>query len=603
MKRILFFGIAFSSLVLGACKKSLDTTSESDFTSEYVFGDESNAKKGVLGVYAMFNQDAFTSRISNVFMGNTDVEVGGVGASADNTRRDIWSFEVTEGFADLGTVWNNAYNAINRANECIEGINKSPIKDNPEMKQLLGEAVTLRAYWYYLLVNNWGDVPYKTAPTRAGDNFFQPRTGRDTILTNCINDLIAIEPDMMWAEQLDFGIERINREFVIGMIARMSLMRGGYWLYGDMQMRRKDDYLKYYEIANTYCKKLVELKPHTLTADFGQIFRNQCEFKTPKNEDVLFEVGFQPGAGDVAWCNGVRVDAGTHNYGSGSNYLSFPITYFHSFDTLDERLSVTCSIVYYDKDLKQVATGTGAIAPGKWNRLWLKNAPGAASAKGTGINWPLMRYADVLLMLAESENELNGPTGTAMDALKQVRRRAFPESAWGEKVDGYVAAKAASKETFFNAIVDERAWEFGGECLRKYDLARWNLFGKKISETRKTLTEWGQWAKNTSTPSADDLPTNLYYVKNSDGTITWLNKYTAGYSTSGLPNGTTINILSWLNSMYNSTTGGASDYILRQWRGYKDETGVTPVRYILPVHSSVVSGSQNSVYNAGLYGY
>jgi starch-binding outer membrane protein, SusD/RagB family len=73
---------------------------------------------------------------------------------------------------------------------------------------------------------------------------------------------------MMWADQLDYGIERINREYVIGMISRLSLMRGGYWLYPDMQMRRKEDYRKYYEIANTYAKKLVNLKPREL-GDFN----------------------------------------------------------------------------------------------------------------------------------------------------------------------------------------------------------------------------------------------------------------------------------------------------------------------------------------------
>ena len=528
MKRIIFFSITISSLLFASCKKHLDTTSESEFTTDYVFGNETDAKKAVLSVYALFNQDAFTSRVSNNFTGNTDIENGGVGASPDNSRRDIWSFEATDANGDLRTVWNNAYKAINLANECIDGIDKSAIRENKEMKQLKGEALTLRAFWYYLLMNHWGDVPFKTTPTRAGDDFYLPRTGRDTILTVLIDDLIAIEPEMMWADQLDFGIERINREFVIGMIARLSLMRGGYWLYPDMQMRRKDDYLKYYEIANTYAKKLVTLKPREL-GDYATVFMNENKYIKPVNSDVLYEVAFQPGFGDVAWCNGVRVDGnnvpGGHPYGSGSNYLSFPVTYYHSFDTLDLRLDVTCSIIYYDKLLVQQPTGYGSIAPGKWNRMLVPTALGSASAKGTGINWPMMRYADVLLMLAETENELNGPNATAQDALKKVRQRAFPQSLWGEKVDNYIAAKSGSKESFFNAIVDERAWEFGGECIRKYDLERWNLFGKKVAETRNALIQMGEDAI-AGVGTYSNLPDIMYYKKNPDGTITWLNKYT-----------------------------------------------------------------------------
>ena len=80
-------------------------------------------------------------------------------------------------------------------------------------------------------MNHWGDVPFSITATKAGDEFYLPKTGRDSILSHLINDLIAIEPEMYWADQLDYGIERINREFVMGMIARLSLMRGGYWLY------------------------------------------------------------------------------------------------------------------------------------------------------------------------------------------------------------------------------------------------------------------------------------------------------------------------------------------------------------------------------------
>ena len=419
LKYIILIIVVATTIV--SCKKFLTTDSPSDFTQDYIFSNTSDASKAVYSIYALFNQDAFTSRLSNNFTGNSDVEVGGVSAAPDNSRRDIWSFEATDANADLRTVWNNGYSAINRANLCEEGLENSAMAATPDMEQLLGETKTLRAIWYYYLMNHWGDVPFSTKPTRSGDNFYLPRTSRDTILTFLINDLIDVEPKMMWADQLDYGVERISREFVMGMIARLSLMRGGYWLYPDMQMRRKDDYLKYYEIANKYCKKLISLKPHILTPSFAQIFENENKYIVAKNEDVLFEVAFQPGFGDVGWCNGVRVDGGTHPYGAGSNYLSLPVTYYHSFDTLDTRLPATCSIIYYDKNLVQQPTGPLSIAPNKWNRLHVPVPLGAASAKGTGINWPMMRYSDVLLMLAETENELSGPDATATDALKQVR--------------------------------------------------------------------------------------------------------------------------------------------------------------------------------------
>ena len=610
MKKYITFVLALTTIAItvASCKKFLETDSPSSFTQDYIFSSQSDASKAVYSVYALFNQDAFTSRVSNNFAGNSDVEVGGVGTAPDNSRRDIWSFEATDANGDLRTVWNNAYSAINKANLCEEGLQQSPLAATPGMKQLLGEAKTLRAIWFYILMNHWGDVPFNSKPSRAGDNFYLPKTGRDTILTFLINDLIEIEPQMTWADQLDYGVERINREFVMGMIARLSLMRGGYWLYPDMQMRRKDDYLKYYEIANTYTKKLVSLKPHTLNPSFARVFENQNKYIVAKNDDVLYEVAFQPGFGDVGWCNGVAVAAGTHAYGTGSNYLSLPVTYYHSFDTLDTRLAATCAIVSYDKDLIQVPTAVTNIAPNKWNRLNVPVPLGSASAKGTGINWPIMRYSDVLLMLAESENELNGPNATATDALKKVRQRAFPSSTWTTKVDAYIATAAASKASFFNAIVDERAWEFGGECIRKYDLERWNLYGAKVAKARNDLNQMGVDA-TTGAGTFLDLPDYVYYKVNTDKTVTFLNRFKRVLVAPALkdvpnkgdnPNGYTR--LTWLRGLYNTTTSGPADYNLRTWRGYKDNTGVAPVRYILPIHSGIITSSLGSLKNDG-YGY
>jgi hypothetical protein len=606
MKYFIIYSAIAVMLVLSACTKILDTNSPSDFTSALVFSNTTEAQKAVSGVYALFNQDAFTSRLSNNFTGNNDVEYGGAGSAPDNSRRDIWTFECTDANADLLTVWNNGYKAINAANEVIDGINNSAIKTDPMMQHIKGEALTLRALWYYWLVCHWGDVPYKTTPSKAGDDFYLGRTGRDTILSNCIHDLVDIEPSMYWADGLDYGIERINREFVIGMIARLSLMRGGYWLYPNLTMKRKDDYQKYYDTANIYCKKLLSLKPHTMS-DYATVFMNENKYVKPLNNDVLYEVAFQPGFGDVGWCNGVAVAAGTHVYGTGSNYLSFPITYYHSFDSTDLRLPVTCSLISYDAKLKQQPTGSGSIAPNKWNRMLVPVPLGSASAKGTGINWPLMRYADVLLMLAESENELRGPNTDAINALKAVRKRAFSASLWADKVDNYVATVAASKSSFFDAIVNERAWEFGGECLRKYDLERWNLYGRKVADTKNTLTQWGKDA-NAGTGTQPDY---MYYKWNSDSTlITWLNKYTKvtpppvvdNPNKGDNPGG--YYRVSWAQSMYSATNlNNAADFILRTWRGYQDNTGTLPLRYILPVHNGVVTSSRNAVSNTGQYGY
>jgi hypothetical protein len=600
MKRNINLVALLVSLCLVSCEKILQPETPSSFTQQYIFSTEADAKKAVNSVYALFNADAFTSRVSNNYACNNDIEAGGVATGPDGGRRDIWSFEATSSNSETLVVWNQAYNAINKANECIEGIESSAIGNTAGMKQLKGEVKVLRAYWYYLLVNHWGDVPFQIKATVSGDNYYLPKTGRDTILSFLIHDLVTAEPDMLWADQLDFGTERINKEFAQGFIARLSLMRGGYWLYPDLQMRRKDDYRKYYDTANAYCKKLIESKPHTMSP-FAKVFENINKSMKVTNDDILYEVAFAPGSGDVGWNGGISVAAGTHNFGSGGGTLLLTPNYYHSFDTSDLRLEATCSLVSYDANLLQQPVAVTGIGIAKWNRLLRVGNLGPSTAKGTGINWPLMRYADVLLMLAETENEINGPNGIAKEALQKIRQRAFPPSLWATKVDAYIASVSTSKEAFFTAIVNERAWEFGGEFLRKYDLARWNLYGKKVAETVNTLTQMGADAVS-GVGTYAHLADYLYYKRNADNTISFMSKYYR-VATPPFLNPTTGYIrVNWLRNLWNTTTNTAASYVLVNWRGYQDPTGTLPVRYILPIHGSVISNSLGTLANNG-YGF
>jgi hypothetical protein len=104
-----------------------------------------------------------------------------------------------------------------------------------------------------------------------------------------------------------------------------------------------------------------------------------------------------------------------------------------------------------------------------------------------GIRPIVMRYADVLLMFAEAQNELEGPTTphnglSAQNALRRVRERAFDDQS---AVSAYIANVSASPERFFQAIMDERAFEFLGEQRRNYDLNRWNRLQSEMDWARR----------------------------------------------------------------------------------------------------------------------
>jgi len=467
---------------------------------------------------------------------------------------------------------------------------------------MYGEAVALRALMYYEVVRNWGDVPYKTTPTIAGDSMYLPRTERDTILSRCIRDLIAVEPTMLWSwsASLPQGVERVNREFVQGLIARIALFRGGYSLRTDMTMKRNADYLTYYQIADKYCKLMIDSGQHTLNPSFKQIFLNQCQYVVASKDDDLYEVAFLKNSqSELAYFNGIKfATGGTHSYGSASASMVYPPTYFYSFDTLDTRLPVSCAVIQYDKDLVQLINSATYITSGKWSKKDINPPLGATSTKGTGINLALMRYSDVLLMYAETENELNnGPTDAAKKSLSLVRARAFPASVKATKVTNYVDSVSANHDMFFNALVNERAWEFGGECIRKFDLVRWNLYGQKIAQARQIMTQMGTDTKGLTHGAYANYPAQVYTKLASDNKTLQI---VGLYRKPAVVPPASYTAVSWLTSLVTST-GAPATYINDTWKGYQDATGAAPVRYIFPINQAQILSSNGVLKN--YYGY
>lgn len=589
-------------LTVSSCDKFLEPESLSTFDANYIFSNAEDTRRAVNAMYVHFSHDGFRSRLSNNMTANTDIEHAG--GTSDGARYQIWRLNAQENNGDLDYVWEIGYQAIRDANIAIEGILASEALNSEdealsnEMHHLLGEAYTMRAYWYSMLTFYFGDVPFSTAAPSVDIEFNLPKTDRNEILSSVIDDLIDIEPSMKWADETQYGIEQINREYTIGMIARLALQRGGYYLTPELNMVREDDYLDYYQVAKDYTEKLILLKDRSLPGDFRQVFLNQCKFITPVNDDILFEVPFAVGEGDVGWNIGIRVDPGNHPYGQGSNYLAIPPTYYYSFDRDDKRREVTCALYTINKDFVQelVSTGNINISQGKWSRHFLESPPGPSTNKGTGINWPMLRYSDVLLMFAESENELNGPTPEAQNALKRVRRRAFDAAVWSTKVEQYVAGVAGSKADFFNAIVDERAWEFGGEMIRKYELIRWNLYYDKVNETVEACKSLADSAID----GTGVLPDYVYTKLDASGNLMVLNTHEKILAAPD----TTWERQAWLIDMYSeSTSDGYAEWITRDYANYVNpgNIGVPDgiIRYIFPIPTIGIDNSKGLLKNDG----
>lgn len=500
--------IYIAALVAGmffttSCEDMLDTESLSTDNLEYLCSNPTDARKMVAHVYSYFSEDTYTSRMSTNWMQNTDIEVGYVSKAQSESadRRGVWCLNMKY-FGDILKCWDNSLKAIDFANQCIQGIEQSEMYQNgdKDMLQLYGEAYCLRSYWYWLMCNFWGDVPFATTPTTINDMHNDPRTDKNIIYSHLIQDLINIEGKMQWSDALT--VEYMNRDFALGFIVKLSMFRAGYSMQADGTMARSsqtgEEYSvnykdingneqtatsadDYYKVAQAYALKLISLKDRTLESNFKKIFDNQINGCNPGNSDVLFEMGFVPNSGgDIGWCHGLSVVGSSK--GIGTTYTNLTTSYACSFDTQDQRLPVTCANYRWLYDNKQGVCDGKGIQPAKWSRMDLNIT--SVVDKGTGINWPILRYTDVLLLLAEAENEINnGPTATAKSMLERVRERAFIKADnKTEKVENYINS-LTDYASFKKAIINERGWEFGGENIRKFDLVRWNYYSDAIVNT------------------------------------------------------------------------------------------------------------------------
>ena len=497
------------------CKKYLDQQPITAVGPDIVFNSVENAKSALVGVYAQLTGDfTYGLRVSLYFPVGTDEMQGPTGA-ADGSRRDFPLYATTASNSAMFAPYTQLFKGIQYANLCIANIpamdlyEKGTDQQKKQLQRMLGEALTLRAQFYYEAIRNWGDLPahFEPAEVLATKDPFPGRTDRDDLYEQLIDDLEKAADLVPWRNEVstvgDAPDERITKGTVKGLRARIALARGGYSLRQDGSMARGSNYQTYYQIAKDETNEIINSGQHNLNPSFKDLWKNQVGSRAVN--DPHGELMFQAtGIGRTAtadtkmgYYNGPTVvNLATQTGATGNSGVLVLPTYFYLFDSMDARRDVTCAA--YSDTLAPDGTTfykrgvpiTG-IFDGKYRRSWI-NPPLPA---GTYLNnysstkWQILRYSDVLLMFAEAENELNGPTAAAYNAINMVRRRGFNKPI--NAADPIVDLSGLSKESFFKALVRERALELGGEGVRKYDLIRWNLLTAAINETKANLTKMG----------------------------------------------------------------------------------------------------------------
>ncbi|MBW8523679.1 RagB/SusD family nutrient uptake outer membrane protein [Chryseobacterium chendengshani] len=424
--------------------------------------------------------------------------------SAEDGTTNNSKYNICNYFYDAKTpytltgVYSVMYASIERTNIAISGLSKMP--ESPKRNALLAEVKALRAFCYYNLIRVYGDVPAVWIPLVEADpndpnTLYPKRSSRDGIYDRIIADMQGSVNDLPTTGTS----ERLKKASGNALLARIALYAAGYSLRWDLNtgapgtMSRRPDNARVqqlYQIADAALESVITGGTNSLVqaqsgkSGFEAMWFNFCQRKFGVSDpEMLWHIAeYGPNTNSAF---GVYAMEGSRGgtYGSRKALQFILPSYYLSFNPGDTRRDVSCtsySIYFLNAGAAtdtwvNVGTTYSCILPGKFRMGW-GVAPQAADARN--LNIPIIRYADVLLMFAETQNYLNGgPTAKATAALQQVRTRAGIGSL---PIPG-------GQQAFENALVQERKWEFAGEFNLRTDLIRMNRIASEIEATKLAM--------------------------------------------------------------------------------------------------------------------
>ena len=502
MKKTLKYILAavLISMAATSCEQFLDSESSSTFDESAVYANYSLTENTIFSISQSFGEtNNYRGRYLSWIGLNSDIEwyntfkptdekyqIAGYNQAPNNSQLNLNNGP----FAKL-------YEAIERANLCIEGIREYGDPENrDDMAYLLGEALTLRAMIYYDLVRAWGDVPARFESTTS-ETIYKKKASRDEIFKQLLSDLEEAIPYLPYPGKTTATsrTDRVNKMFAQGLYARIALMASGYAQRpddgmvgtGDIGTNRlsTDPELQksvLYPKVLAYLKEAIASGSASLE-DYETLWRNQSNqsnLTAGPGYETLFVIPFSDGRGRWNYTFAVRSEGSKYAGGAtvtrGGDAGPVPTMWF-KYDPNDIRRDLTCVNWRWNADNEQELAGIQRWYFGKYRWEWLTKNP-YAGGNDDGVKPVVLRYADILLMAAEVANEL-GDLAAAKAYFLPVRERAF--KGHEEMAEAYVDA-ISSKDAMFNAIVDERAFEFCGEMTRKFDLIRWGILKEKMDQ-------------------------------------------------------------------------------------------------------------------------
>ncbi|HEY5507840.1 MAG TPA: RagB/SusD family nutrient uptake outer membrane protein [Paludibacter sp.] len=454
MKLIKYFSIAVVAVLLGACSDFLDKAPEDTINTSNFFKTEADAIGAINGAY----QPLQWPKLYNMRMWTTDIMagnsiVGGNGGTDGIETQDEANFITSTDNQGVLDMWRGPWPGILRSNIILQKVPDMTISASIK-KRVLGEAYFLRAHYYFILVQFFGDVPLVLQPVGPGDDLRPVRTPKADVYKQIVSDLSAAINLLPQREQYSASdLGRASLGSAEGMLAKVELTLGNY-----QRVVNLCDSIKGmgYELNTNYAD------------NFNPATENSVE--------SLFEVQYTSGAGydfwsnenQSSWLSAFTGPRGSNMVAAGYGWDQPTQEFVNAYETGDLRKDVT---VLYEgcpkfdgMDYKKSYSTTGYNL-----RKFLVPLSVSSTSDNSPLNFPVLRYADVLLIKAEALNEL-GKTAEAQLAasdanatLNKVRMRA-----------GLANVSGLDQTALRDKILHERRMELAFEGQRWLDLIRVN---------------------------------------------------------------------------------------------------------------------------------
>lgn len=478
MKRKIFSICILFILTVISCKDALKVEPEDFLQPNQFYRNENELNYALNGVYSTLtaSNSPYQSVIARLGL---DADEGYINYTAD--INSVADYRVVPTDTKVLGYWTVLYAGINRANFLLQGLEKAPVEETIKSK-IKGEALFLRSFLYLLLVNRFGDIPLVLAPISGVkiEDLQIPQTPAKQVYQHILTEMEAAS-DLV-GNATNPG--RVSKSAVWGIMARTCLYMAGQPI---------NDQSKYAE-AKKWAEKVMQAGIHSLNPDYTQIFINYAQDKYDIKESI-WEVEywgngaapFQAAAGFVGRNNGIGT---TRDKSIGYSLGALRTTEFlyKLYAANDLRRDWNIAPFYYNADASKTfwaATHYFHRHCGKFRREYelLTKEEGR-----TPQNYPLLRYADVLLMYAEADCMSTGGSAVSTEALEKlnmVRRRAFGKNPLIPDVT--VDLANTNPTDFIDEIKNERARELAFESLRKSDLVRWGNLETNMSYVKNEL--------------------------------------------------------------------------------------------------------------------